>query len=89
MNPTHVAALVTMLALSVGTFPNDPTVRSHTLIVADGPRQVVEGIPVKEREEAPDPPAADQAAHDADAAQVPQVEQPEVDDPADVVQPED
>lgn len=89
MSPTNVSALVAMFALSVGTFPNGPTARPHTLVVADGPREVVEGIPVKEREEAPDPPAADQAEHDADAAQIPPVEQPEVHGPDDVEQPED
>ena len=34
-------------------------------------------------------PQPDQAEHDADAAQVRQVEQPEVDSPDDVDQPED
>lgn len=89
MNPTNVSALVAMFALAVGTFPNGPAARPHTLVVADGAREVVEGIPVEERQEAPDPPALDQKEHDADAAQIPKVEQPEADGPDDVVQPED
>lgn len=88
MTPTSISAGV-LLALSIGTFPNGPAVRQHTLVVADGQREVVEGIPVKEREEAPDPPALDQKVHDADRVRVPGVEQPEVDDPDDVEQPED
>lgn len=88
MNSIVVSALGLILAVQSVGLPRGAGSASDRLEVAERPAgEVVQGIPVKEREEPEDnDAAADQAQDDAEA-RLPSVEQPSVADPPDVVQP--
>jgi hypothetical protein len=89
MDQTIAAMLGLMSTLSLGGLLNGPAVKPDGLVVAQVPAgEVAQGIPVKEREEPVDDPAADQAATDDDE-RLPDVQQPDAADQPDVVQPSD